>query len=115
MPAKKRSNLKDFSLRIRNKKWQIRFVNSDQISRYSYGECDWPQTKNPKIFVRRYLSDAQLLNTTIHEILHAVRPELCEEAVMETANILSAGLRKMGIQMSKRQNSNRKSTVMKKN
>ncbi len=85
----------NFSLHIKGKKWQIRFVKSKEISRYSYGECDWPSAKNPKIFVRRHLSDAQLLNTTIHEIIHAVRPELCEEAVIETANVITAALRKM--------------------
>lgn len=97
----------DFQIRIRNKRWSVRFVKSDKISRYSYGECDWPQVRNPKIFVRRHLSEAQLLNTTIHEILHAVRPELCEEAVMETANVLAASLRKMGVQIVKKKKKNR--------
>lgn len=99
MPRSSRNNLKDFPIWIRNKRWLVRFVKSSQISRYSYGECDWPQTRNPKIFVRKNLSDAQLLNTTIHEILHAVRPELCEEAVLETANVITASLRKMGINL----------------
>lgn len=96
----------DFNIRIRNKRWHVRFVKSNQISRYSYGECDWPQTRNPKIFVRKSLSEAQLLNTTIHEILHAVRPELCEEAVLETANVITAALRKMNVKVVKKKKKN---------
>jgi hypothetical protein len=102
MPKEKKQIPPDFHIRIRNKRWKICFVSSDKISRYSYGECDWPQVKNPKIYVRRKLSEAQLLNTTIHEILHAVRPELCEEAVLETANVIAASLRKMGVSIPKR-------------
>lgn len=103
MKSPKNSGPNDFNIRIRNKRWRVRFVKSNQISRYSYGECDWPQTRNPKIFVRKNLSEAQLLNTTIHEILHAVRPELCEEAVLETANVITAALRKMNVKIVKTQ------------
>lgn len=67
------------------------------MSRYSYGECDYPDVANPQIWVNKNLDQKDMINTIIHEVLHAVRPELCEESVEETANVLQDVLMKSGV------------------
>ena len=37
-----------------------------------------------------------MLNVTIHEMLHACRPELSEESVKDTADIIATALYKLG-------------------
>ena len=37
-----------------------------------------------------------MLNVTVHEMLHACRPELSEEAVKDTADIIATALYKLG-------------------
>jgi hypothetical protein len=46
--------------------------------------------------VRRSLSSQALLDTTVHEVLHAARPEMSEEAVAETATIIARVLHRLG-------------------
>ena len=36
-----------------------------------------------------------MMDTIIHEVLHAIRPELCEEAVLETATTITDALWKL--------------------
>jgi hypothetical protein len=98
---KKKFNLKKlkthrFNLKVNGKSWLIEFVGSDKISRGSWGEADWPTTRRPKIYIYANQDEKNLINTTIHEVLHAVRPELSEEAVTETADVVTAALFKMG-------------------
>jgi Zn-dependent peptidase ImmA (M78 family) len=88
--------MKDFNIKINKKNWQIRFVNSKGISRDSWGECDYPNKRYPKIVIYKNQTKRNLVNTLIHEILHAVRPELCEEAITETADIVEKALNKAG-------------------
>jgi hypothetical protein len=105
MPSKKKKfNLKKlkskkFNLKVNGKSWLIEFVGSDKISRGSWGEADWPTTHKPKIYVYANQDEQNLVNTTIHEVLHAVRPELSEEAVTETADVLTAAIFKMGCRL----------------
>lgn len=70
-------------------------MNSRDV-RDSWGECDWPSQRNPRIRIYRNAKRRDLVNTLIHEVLHAVRPELCEEAVDETATILERALNRLG-------------------
>lgn len=88
--------MKDFRIKINKKNWQVRFVNSKQISRDSWGECDYPNVKYPKIYIYKNQTKRNVVNTLIHEVLHAVRPELCEEAITQTADVLERALNKMG-------------------
>lgn len=105
MPSKrKKFNLKKlkakkFSLMVNGKSWLIEFVGSDKISRGSWGEADLPTARNPKIYVYANQDEKNLVNTTIHEVLHAVRPELSEEAVTATADVLTAAIFKMGCRL----------------
>jgi hypothetical protein len=101
---KKKFNLKKlkthrFNLKVNGKSWLIEFVGSDKISRGSWGEADWPTTRRPKICIYANQDEKNLINTTIHEVLHAVRPELSEEAVTETADVVTAALFKMGCRL----------------
>ena len=45
--------------------------------------------------MKRSLKPLDLMDTIIHEVVHAVRPELSEEAVIETANAISKALWKL--------------------
>lgn len=104
MPKKTKFNLKKlkttkFNLKVNGKSWLIEFVGSDKISRGSWGEADWPTTRKPKIYVYANQDEKNLVNTTIHEVLHAVRPELSEESVTETANVVTDALFKMGCRL----------------
>ena len=90
---------RSFKLKIGEKWWRVDFVGSDDISRGSWGEADWPTVRNPKIAIYGNQDEKNLIDTTIHELLHAIRPELSEEAVTETATLLANGLWKMGCRL----------------
>jgi hypothetical protein len=52
--------------------------------------------RHPLIEIRRSLSEPNLLDTVIHEVLHAARPELDETAVDQTATSIARALYQMG-------------------
>lgn len=84
-------------LKINNKNWTIKFVDPKYL-RNSYGECDDAYDiaiKKPEIWIRNDLSEKDKIDTLVHEVLHAVRPELCEEAVDYTASIICEALYKV--------------------
>lgn len=87
--------MKDFTLKIGKKNWRVKFVNSTEI-RGTWGQCDLPSARNPKIFVYNKSNRRTLVNTLLHEVLHAVRPELSEEAVTETADVLERAMNRLG-------------------
>lgn len=82
-------------LNINNKTWTVKFVSPKYLPE-SYGECDdaYENTKSPQIWVRNDLSKKDTIDTLVHEVLHAVRPELCEEAVDYTASVICEVLHK---------------------
>lgn len=87
---------KQIRTKINRKEWRVCLVNSSQMSRNSWGECDDPSVSNPEIWVNRNAKNKDLLDTLIHETIHAVRPELAEEAVLETASTIADVLWKIG-------------------
>jgi hypothetical protein len=87
-----------FDIHINRKRWRVRFVGSRDL-RDSWGECDSPSVRNPQIRIYRNAGKRDLVNTLIHEVLHAVRPELCEEAVDETATVIERALHRLGYRM----------------
>ena len=97
--SSKHMSERNFRLKIGCKWWKVDFVGSDEISRGSWGEADWPTVRNPKIVIYANQDEKNLIDTTIHELLHAIRPELSEEAVAETATLLANGLWKMGCRL----------------
>ena len=69
-------------IRIANRTWSLDFVKASEMqSRANWGECDLPTARKPMMTVRRSLAPKAMLNVTVHEMLHACRPELSEEAV----------------------------------
>lgn len=86
--------MQDFDLHINGKRWSVRFVGTREL-RDAWGEADLPSARRPKIRIHRNQTERRLRETLIHEVLHAVRPELCEEAVDETARILERALHRL--------------------
>ncbi len=85
----------EITLKINNKIWKIRIVKSTEMSPYYLGECDDPKYAKPEIWVKRSQKPIDLMDTIIHEVLHAIRPELSEEAVLETATTVAKALWKL--------------------
>lgn len=85
----------EITIKINKKKWKIKIVKSTDLSPVSYGECDDVSCTNPEIWIKRSLKPKDLMDTVIHEVLHAVRPELSEEAVLETASTIADALWKL--------------------
>ena len=81
----------EINIRINKKNWKIKIVKSTEkgMSQTSLGECDDPKKANPEIWVKRTQKPIDLMDTIIHEVLHAVRPELSEEAVLDTATTIA--------------------------
>jgi hypothetical protein len=85
----------EITLKINKKTWKIRIVKSTEMSPSSLGECDDPKYAKPEIWVKRSQKPIDLMDTIIHEVLHAIRPELSEEAVLETATTVAKALWKL--------------------
>jgi predicted metal-dependent peptidase len=85
----------EITIKINKKNWKIKIVKSTDMSPHSLGECDHPAYANPEIWVKRSQKPLDLMDTIIHEILHAVRPELSEEAVLDTATTIAKALWKL--------------------
>jgi len=85
----------EVTIKINKKNWKIRIVKSTELSPMSLGECDDPAYAKPEIWVKRTQKPLDLMDTIIHEVLHAVRPELSEEAVLDTATTIAKALWKL--------------------
>lgn len=79
-------------VQINGRRWRIRLVKSSEIPRDRLGDCDHPPGPHPTIRVRRNLSQRQMLEILLHELLHASRPELDESAIAQSAKECAAGL-----------------------
>jgi len=66
------------------------------MSRDALGDCDHPPGRHPTIRIRRNLPQRELLDTCLHEALHASLPSLSEECVTETAHDLARVLFSLG-------------------
>ncbi|MGH7127568.1 MAG: hypothetical protein ACREIV_03300 [Planctomycetaceae bacterium] len=75
---------------IRGETWTLRDARRDMRE---YGDCSYA-TKT--IRIRRGQDEQSELDTTIHEVLHALLPDFCEESVREGAADLAAILWDMG-------------------
>lgn len=85
----------EITVKINKKNWKIKIVKSTDMSPSSLGECDHPEYAKPEIWVKRTQKPIDLMDTIIHEVLHAVRPELSEEAVLDTATTIAKALWKL--------------------
>lgn len=82
-------------VRIGDRLWRIRFREARAMGR-DWGRCDHPPGRHPTIEIRRSLSELNILDTLVHEILHAARPELDEEAIDKTAACIARALYQTG-------------------
>jgi len=86
-------------VKIKSRVWRIEFVTAKQLPKDALGTCDHPPGRHPTIRVRRSQSPRKLLEVTVHEVLHAVRPELDEEAVDEAAATIATVLHRLGARL----------------
>lgn len=84
-----------YRVKIGPRIWRIRFMEARAMGR-DWGRCDHPPGRHPTIEIRRSLNELNTLDTVIHEVLHAARPELDEEAVDKTAASIARALYQMG-------------------
>jgi len=83
-------------VRLGQRYWVFRFVNH----LVNYGEVEHGDSADTRIIrIRRGQSEQEMLDTIIHEALHAARPELDEDAVASTSNDLSRLLWKLGYRL----------------
>jgi|TARA_Y100001963_G_C6680486_1_gene399614 hypothetical protein len=61
------------------------------------GECDAIDTPRKAIWIATQQKPIDVLDTLIHELLHASFPDLCEEAVLETATDIAKILYRLGV------------------
>jgi len=85
----------EISIKIKNKLWKIKIVKSTDLSSTTCGECDDPKYAKPQIWIKRSLKPIDLMDTIIHEVIHAIRPELSEESVLETGTTIAKVLWKL--------------------
>jgi hypothetical protein len=75
-------------LRIRGKSWTITEAPIDE-----YGNCSWSERR---IEIRPNQRPANRLDTLVHELLHALYPEMREREVRTASGVLTEALFKDG-------------------
>jgi len=76
---------------IGGKRWRI--ARNRKLLPKIYGKCDYSRRL---ISVCRTLTGKPLLDTLVHEVIHARWPDLSEEAVEEVASLLADIITKEG-------------------
>lgn len=80
----------DRILKIRGQRWRLRFVTN-------LGESEGLCVKNERLIrIALGYPEDRMLDSVVHEILHAALWDLDEEAVEETANAISSALIRLG-------------------
>lgn len=78
--------------KLGGKWWQFRYANM-----VDYGDCTDPGKADGRLIrVRASQSERDMLDTIVHEALHACRAELAEEAVADTASDIARLLWRLG-------------------
>ena len=88
------ANRSSTKVTINGVEYTIRFTHM----RKDHGSCDNPyQELNPEILIHNKLSEIEELETTIHEILHALNFKMfSEEWVYESASDITQALYRLG-------------------
>jgi len=92
----------EMRVNMRGRIWQLEFV--DRLESGAYGECDDPERPRKCIRVALNQSNADLMDTLIHELIHACIPDLCEDATTDTATDIAKVLRKLGARIEVKEN-----------
>jgi len=81
--------------KINGRVWRVVLTPARNMGK-DWGRCDHPPGRHPTIQVRRSLKGVNLLDTIIHETLHAQLPLLDETAVDTTARVVATVLHQLG-------------------
>lgn len=84
------------NIKVRGRRWRLLFVPRATIPDDTLGYRDSPSKKNKRIVIVREQAELDLLDTTIHELLHAAYPDLSEEAVEDGATDIARVLHNLG-------------------
>lgn len=78
---------------LRGKRWNLEVI--EYLQDGSCGSIDPPNSPQKRILIALNQTPIDLLDTVIHECLHACYPDLDEEAVTETATDIAKVLYRM--------------------
>ena len=81
-------------IKLRGKVWRLEFV--PRLDSGAYGECDEPDRPKKGIRIATNQSKDDMMDTLIHETLHACLPDLSEDAIHDTASDISTVLTRLG-------------------
>lgn len=81
--------------RLRGKVWHVRYVK--RMPNTPDGECDAPDIPGKEIRIREGQQGRELVDTVIHEALHACFWDLDDEAVHEAGHDIARLLDRLGL------------------
>ena len=91
---------KEIAAKFNKKRWRIRFVN--KLARGALGDCQDSKKASERIIrIKSSQKEEDVLDTLIHEMLHAIFPQLTEDTIYDAANDLSRTLYKIGYRLEK--------------
>ena len=79
---------------LRGKRWNLETI--EYLQDGSCGSIDPVDTPNKRIIVALNQTPQDLLDTVIHECMHACLPDICEETITESATSIATVLHRMG-------------------
>ena len=82
---------------IRNHNWDLSFV--DRLPSGDAGEMDPIGVPSKEIRVALQQTSVDVIDTLIHELLHAALPDISEEAIAETATDIARVLHRLGVRV----------------
>ncbi|MCE2874533.1 MAG: hypothetical protein LW625_02680 [Planctomycetaceae bacterium] len=85
----------EFRSKIAGRTWRIVYEDAKTMGK-DWGRCWLPAGRHPLIQLRRALRGYRAMDVLVHEVLHAARPELDEQAVEATATAIARALWKAG-------------------
>ena len=87
----------DMRIELRGKRWRLQGI--DFLQDGSCGSIDPPDTPQKRILIALNQNQIDILDTVIHECLHACYPDLDEEAITESATGIAKVLFRMGYRL----------------
>jgi len=84
-----------YRVRLNKRLWRLQFVRVADLPKDVLGVCDHPPGRHPSICIKARQDRTMLLDTTLHECLHASLPQLDEETVTRVASELAKVLVKL--------------------
>ena len=82
-------------IKLRGRRWNLVAADSLHLPDL-YGYTEAPDKPGKRIVIVRDQASRDLLDTTIHEMLHACLPDMSEDAVLETATDIATVLHRLG-------------------